>query len=532
MRDTPYLLSIDNGTQSVRALVFDALGNLLFKSFVPVRPYYSVKPGWAEQDPEYFWDAICRACRGLWTEHRVDPGQLAGVAVTTQRTTMVNLDREGNPLRPAIIWLDQRRVESPPSVGPLWGALFRAMGVNQTVRFFLSKAADNWIAVHQPRIWEKTRKYLLLSGYVHYRLTGEYRDSRGCQVGYLPFDYKRQTWARDGDWKWRGLHVRREMLPELVGPGEVLGEVSARAAEETGLRQGTPVIAAATDKACEVLGSGCIAEDQACLGYGTTATVSLTSERYVEPFTFLPPYPAAIPGCYNPEVQNFRGFWLVSWFKEQFGSREQAEASRQGKAPEELLDEMLDRVPPGSAGLTALPYWTPGVKIPGPEAKGAIIGFGDIHTRAHVYRAILEGLVYSLREGKERLEKRSRRKVERLMVAGGGSRSDRVMRITADIFGLPAIRPHVYETSGLGAAINAAVGLDFYSGHRSAIEAMTRVSRQFEPDRASHEFYHQLYSRVYKRIYSRLKPLYQEIQAITGYPGPDGRRMSGEDIRD
>jgi sugar (pentulose or hexulose) kinase len=106
------------------------------------------------------------------------------------------------------------------------------------------------------------------------------------------------------------------------------------------------------------------------------------------------------------------------------------------------------------------------------------------------------------------------------------------MQITADIFGLPAIRPHVYETSGLGAAINAAVGLGFYSGHSSAIEAMTGVSRQFEPDRASHEFYHQLYTRVYKRMYSRLKPLYQQIQAITGYPGPEGRRMSGGETED
>ncbi len=514
MQSKSYLLSIDNGTQSVRALVFDTRGNLLFKSRVVLQPYYSTRPGWAEQDPDYFWRCICRALNDLWQQHGVDPADISGVSVTAQRTTMVNVDELGTPLRPAIVWLDQRRAETVPSVGLLWRSLFLLMGVGRTVRFFQSKAADNWIAENQPQIWEKTHKYLLLSGYLHFKLTGEYRDSSGNQVGYLPFDYKRHAWAGDRDWKWRALQVKRSMLPQLVSPGEILGSISEKAAGETGLRQGTPVIAAATDKACEILGSGCTAEDQACLGYGTTATINLLSRSYVEPTPFLPPYPAAIPGYYSLEIQNFRGFWLVSWFKEQFGYREMEKAAQTGITPEQQLNRMLDQVPPGAAGLTVLPYWTPGVKIPGPEAKGAIIGFCDVHTRAHVYRAILEGLVYSLQAGKERLEKRSRRKVMRLTAAGGGSQSDRVMQLTADIFGLPVSRPHVYETSGLGAAINAAVGLDIYSGFQEATIGMTGVSRRFEPDREAHKLYRRIYTGVYKRMYPRLKPLYKKLAAV------------------
>lgn len=514
MRDKPYILSIDNGTQSVRALIFDDRGNLLFKSRVPLQPYYSVRPGWAEQNPEYFWNAICRALNSLWSEEGVDPADIAGLAVTTQRTTMVNLDERGTPLRPAIIWLDQRRTDSIPSVGPIWRTLFRLLGLGKTVRLFQSKAADNWIAANQPDIWEKTRKYLLLSGYVHFKLTGEYRDSSGNLVAYLPFDYKRFAWAGDRSWKWRAMRVTRSMLPELVAPGELLGVICERAAEETGLLRGTPVIAAATDKACEVLGSGCTAEDHACLGYGTTATINMISRRYVEPFRFLPPYPAAIPGYYSLEIQNFRGFWLVSWFRDQFGHPETESAAQQGVTPEELLNPMLDRVPPGSEGLTVLPYWTPGVKVPGPEAKGAILGFRDVHTRAHVYRAILEGLAYSMKMGKEQLERRSGREVKRLMVAGGGSRSHRVMQLTADVFGLPASRPHVYETAGLGAAVNAAVGLGRYSGFDDAIKGMTGVSETFEPDPAAHETYCRFYSRVYKRMYPGLKPLFREITSI------------------
>ncbi len=514
MRDKPYILSVDNGTQSVRAMIFDDRGNLLFKSRVPLQPYYSVRSGWAEQDPEYFWKAICQALNSLWSEEGVDPADIAGMAVTTQRTTMVNLDERGRPLRPAIIWLDQRRTEAIPSVGPAWRMLFGLLGVGKTVRLFQSKAADNWIAANQPEIWERTYKYLLLSGYVHFKLTGEYRDSSGNLVAYLPFDYKRFAWAGARSWKWRAMRVTRSMLPELVAPGEVLGGVCDRAAEETGLLRGTPVIASATDKACEVLGSGCTAEEQACLGYGTTATINMISRRYVEPSRFLPPYPAAIPGYYSLEVQNFRGFWLVSWFREQLGHPETESAAQQGVAPEELLNRMLDRIPPGADGLTVLPYWTPGVKVPGPEARGAMVGFRDVHTRAHVYRAILEGLAYSMNEGKEQLERRSRRRVTRLMVAGGGSRSDRVMQLTADVFGLPASRPHVYETAGLGAAINAAVGLGRYSGFEDAIKGMTGVSKTFEPDPAAHETYHRIYSRVYKRMYPGLKPLFRKIASI------------------
>jgi sugar (pentulose or hexulose) kinase len=164
------------------------------------------------------------------------------------------------------------------------------------------------------------------------------------------------------------------------------------------------------------------------------------------------------------------------------------------------------------------PYWTPGIRVPGREAKGAIIGFGDVHTRAHVYRAILEGLAYALRDGKERIERRSSVPITELRVSGGGSQSDCAMQLTADIFGLPTARPHVYETSALGAAIDAAVGLGLYPDFSSAMAGMTRVGRVFEPVAAHREIYDRLYRQVYRRMYRQLQPLYKEIAGITGYP--------------
>src|SRR3972149_5748420 len=137
---------------------------------------------------------------------------------------------------------------------------------------------------------------------------------------------------------------------------------------------------------------------------------------------------------YNTEFQIYRGFWLVSWFKKEFGMPEVERAEKEGVDPEVYLDELLDNAPPGSLGLMLQPTWSPGVKIPGPEAKGAIIGFGDAHTRAHLYRAIIEGLCYSLKDGGERIQKRSRIKFKEIRVSGGGSQSARTLQITADIF--------------------------------------------------------------------------------------------------
>jgi len=212
---------------------------------------------------------------------------------------------------------------------------------------------------------------------------------------------------------------------------------------------------------------------------------------------------------------------MVSWFKREFGHLEEIAAGQQGVAVESLFDQLVDSVPPGSMGLMLQPYWMPGVKTPGPEAKGAIIGFGDAHTRAHLYRAILERLAYALREGKERIEKRAGVPVTALRIAGSGSQSDAAMQLSADIFNLPAARPHIYETSGLGAAIDAAVGLKLHADFPTAIGEMTRLGRVFEPNPAAARMYEELYRHVYQRMYQRLQPLYAEISRITGYPKID-----------
>jgi sugar (pentulose or hexulose) kinase len=511
------ILAIDNGTQSVRALVFDLRGNLIAKSRVVIEPYYSTAPGLAEQDPEVFWNAVCQACQLLW-QQGIDKTSIAGVAITTQRSTLINLDQSGKPLRPAIVWLDQRRTMGQKPVGGLWGLAFALSGMSQTVSYLQAEAESNWIRINQPEIWQKTHKYLFLSGYLTYRMVGEYVDSVGCQVGYVPFDYKSLTWAAKSDWKWQAVPMDAAILPKLVPPSGLLGLITAEASAATGIPEGLPLIAAAADKACEVIGAGCLEPDIACLSYGTTATINTTHQKYLEVIPLIPPYPAAVPNAYSLEIQIYRGYWMVSWFKREFGQNEERLANERGIDTEDLFDELVTSAPPGCQGLMLQPYWSPGLKIPGPEAKGAVIGFGDVHTRAHLYRAILEGLAYALREGSERTSNRAHKPIREIRVAGGGSQSKAAMQLTADIFGLPTSRPHVYEASGLGAAIDAAVGLKLHPDFPTAVAEMTHPGTIFDPIPKNHHLYDELYRHVYLKMYRHLRPLYEEIRKITHYP--------------
>jgi sugar (pentulose or hexulose) kinase len=508
------ILVIDNGTQSVRAELFDPRGNLLAKTQIPFEPYYSAAPGLAEQDVDVFWSAVCRACQGLWSQPGVSKDSLAAVTLTTQRGTVINVDRQGKALRPAISWLDQRRVEGLPPVRGLWGLAFRLMGARKTVAYLQAEAEANWIRTQQPEIWQKTHKYLLLSGYLTFQLTGRFVDSVGCQAAYIPFDYKAKAWAKRSDWKWQALPMSPDLLPELVTPSESLGEITAAASEATGIPVGLPVIAAAADKACEVIGSGCLDPHIGAISYGTTATINTTHKRYIEVIPLIPPYPAAVPGYYTLEIQIFRGYWMVSWFKQEFGLAERQLAEESDSIPEELFEELVDDSPPAAHGLVLQPYWAPGLRFPGTEARGAIIGFNDVHTRAHLYRAILEGLAYALRDGAERTSRRSGVPIDELRISGGGSQSNAAMQLTANIFGLPASRPHIYEASGLGAAIDAAVGVGLQPDFSSAIKDMTRLGRTFEPDQSLHTLYNRYYHEVYLKMYRRLRPLYEAIQDI------------------
>lgn len=512
------ILSFDAGTQSIRAVLIDTSGNIVQIVKCLIEPYFSENPGWAEQHTDYYWKTLCDASRELLgrVDHRTREAIVA-VTLTTQRATMINIDADGRPLRPACLWLDQRKADSSGMIPAITKPFLKAMGLWERVDNAVQSCEANWIRQNQPDIWEKTHKYLLLSGFFTYMLTGEFADSVANNVGYLPIDSKTYQWAGRFDFKWWLFPIEKEKLPRLVKPSETLGRITPRAAKETGIPEGLPLIAAGTDKGCEMLGAGCLTPETGCLSFGTTATFNTTTKKYIELMSMIPPFPASVPDTYYTEVMIYRGFWMVSWFRDEFGIMERQIAAKENIVPEKLFDALIEKVPPGCLGLILQPYWSPGINTD-PFAKGSIIGFGDVHNRAYLYRAILEGLVYGLREGAEFTQKRTKIPITRLKVSGGGSQSDMAMRITADVFGIPAERPHTYETSALGAAIDAAVGIGLYPDFPSAVKAMTRVKEVFEPLLENHRLYDRLYREVYLSMYDRLRPLLEKIHEITGYP--------------
>lgn len=510
------VLAIDCGTQSLRALLFSESGHLMESAKIQYEPYQSPNPGWAEQDPEIFWASLIEACRKLKEKNPVLFSGIKGIGITTQRATMINVDENGTPLRHAITWLDQRKADDRiPFKSALYPAL-KLVGLDKVLSRLFKDGKCNWIKQNQPEIWKRTHKYLQVSGFLNHRLTGEFKDSTASQIGHLPFNYKKMAWSGNYEPASILFPVERDKLPEVVAPGSIIGTVSAKAAELTGLEKGTPVIACGSDKGCETLGMGVMDKNMASLSFGTTATVQTTSPTYFEPIPLMPPYPAPIPGHYNPEIEIFRGYWMITWFKNEFAHKEVENAERNGIVPEAALDALLLQAPPGSMGLVVQPYWGPGLNHP--DAKGAMIGFGDVHTKAHVYRAVIEGLAFALLEGVHILEKKGKTRIEKLAVSGGASQSDQICQISADVFNRPLVRGKTTETSGLGAAIVTAWGVGIHPTIQDAMKSMVSYDTIFEPNPHHAAIYKELFTKVYLNIYTSLKPLYRNIRNITGYP--------------
>lgn len=508
------VLTFDCGTQSLRAMVFDQNGNLLFKAQQPYeKTYHSLRPGYAEQKPETYWDALCAVSNAVKAQAKERWADIACVSVTTIRDTYACFDAGGKPLRDFIVWLDQREAKCREPMPVISRAAFALVGMTEAIRVQRKITKSNWIRENEPEIWQKTHKYLGVSGYLNFQLTGSFRDGIASQVGHIPFDYKNKKWKTESDIQFPMFAIELDKLPELVPACGEIGKITAAAAAATGLPEGLPVIASGSDKGCETLGLGGTAKNIAFISFGTASTLQITTDKYVEPMQFIPAYPAVAPGLYNPEVQIYRGYWMISWFMREFAEKEVKQAQKLNCSAEELLNKRLNSVAPGCDGLILQPYWSPMLKTP--EARGSILGFSAQHTRIHIYRAIVEGVNFALLEALESIRKRSGAKIDFLCCGGGGSRSDAICQITADMFGLPVRRIQTYEASGLGAAMACFVACGVHSGFDSAAQKMIHYRDTFTPDKAANKTYREIYSEVYSKIYCNVKPLYKRMYEIT-----------------
>ncbi len=516
MADKNYVIAVDSGTQSVRAMMFDRNGKVVAAAQAPHVPYFSDQPGWAEQDPADYWSKLCLVTKAVMKKARVNPKEIAAVGITTQRTTFIAADREGRALRPAVIWMDQRKVENPPALSTAGRVASHLPVLSGLVKYVRANSKYLWMKCSEPDIYRKTHKFTLVSGWFVKKLTGEFKESVGMVNHLWPIDFKRFAWyTQDVVYEIFGLEPSH--LVDLYDPDAVLGRVTAAASRETGLPEGLPVVVGGGDKQSELLGAGGIDPSIGVISYGTGTCMDVITRKYVSDGKLrFYTWPGAVTGTWNIEMFIIRGFWMVTWFKQEFAHRELLQAKKRRVAPEAILDELIDSIPAGCMGLMLQPQWSP---LPDYKyGKGSIIGFGDVHTRAHIYRAILEGIGFELRRLYEIVNKETGITLKEIRVGGGGSQSDKAVQIAADIFNLPVSRLATAEICSLGAAINGAVGSGMFSSFEDAVSSMVKKGRTFEPDAGSHGIYDDLYRQVYLATYEKLEPLYRKIASITGYP--------------
>lgn len=512
--DNKYILALDLGTQSARASLIDQNGNLVFKEKREYKPVYlPLENGKCEQNPDTYFDYLSSASQALTSKHKDLMPQVIGVVLTTFRDTAVLLDKNYKVLRPSILWLDQRVSHYTPKLPFYKRFLFKLVNMSATLKSQQQKTIAHWVKENEPKIWKQVDKYVNISTYLNYLMTGNLIDTVANIVGHYPINYKKRKWYSKHELKQGIFDIPSSTYPKLINPGEIIGYISKECEEKTGITAGLPLIATGSDKSCESLGNGCIEPTFASISYGTASTITITSKKYVEPSPFMPAYASVQNGYYNSELQIYRGYWMLNWFKDEFCKDESLEASIQNMATLDILNQKMIDIGPGSEGLILQPYWGPSLERP--NSRGAIVGFSEKHTKIHLYRSIIEGIALCLREGKEHIEKKQRKKVEAIVVSGGGSISSAICQITADIFNLPVYKVHTFETSSLGAAMAGFIACGVYHNYQEAKDKMVHYESIYKPNLENAKKYDYLFENAYKKLYPHLKKIYTSLREFT-----------------
>lgn len=437
-----FLLAIDNGSQSTKVNIVDSHGVVHASAQRPLRPYDTSTPGHVVHPDDDLWDSIKATCIDAMQRFPGDPSQIVAVGLCTIRFCRALLDVDGLLVEPVLSWMDVR--------------------------------------VGQPHDPTDTRvaHVTTSSGYITGRLTGKFVDTRANYQGLWPIDQRTGNWSSDPA-AYQATGMPRRLLLDLVSPGDLLGTITPEAAAATGIPHGVPVYATANDKAVEALGCGLSDEGTVLLSLGTyIAAMTVGSCAVTGAADYWVNF-AATPGTYLYESRGIRrGMWTVSWFRDLVTDAVGPKTQRQH--PHELLDREAADAPPGSGGLMTLMDWLAPTEAP--YRRGAFLGFDGSQGRGHIYRSILEGIALTMAEHITTMEHALGRRFETAIISGGGSRSDLMMQILADVLDRPAQRAGMSDAAGLGAAICAAVGSDVHPNWDTATTQMVTPGTTFTPD--------------------------------------------------
>jgi xylulokinase len=422
----------------------------------------------------------------------------------------VAVDREGRPLRPAILWLDERSRLQVEYLVKNFGRerLHQLTGKPPAMTPSLPKIV--WLIQNEPEVIPRTYKFLDAHAFLIYQLTGQYKTSLACADPMGLVDMRAGTWAAD---LIQELGLRLDQFPELVPPGAVIGHVTQKAAAESGLPEGLPIIAGAGDGQCAGLGANAIGGGRAYLNLGTAVVSGAFSAEYFADPAFRTLY-APIPGNYFLETVLRGGVFTVGWYVEKFAS--DLRGNPLGVIPEEMLEIAAAKVPPGSLGLMLVPYWN-NVMSPywDPAATGIMIGWTGAHGREHFYRSIMEGIAFEQRLAGDGVMAAMGQPFSEYVAMGGGSRSKLWCQIVADVTGVPVLRSTTSEATCLGAGMLAAAAAGWYPSILEAARGMSGTGDRFTPRPDMQAFYDKLYREVYQKIFPTIQPLVDHLTELT-----------------
>jgi len=508
-----YILTIDCGTQYLKTSLVDKSGSIVYTSTIKNNILKNHEQSYSEQYASTYWNNFLNACEFLKTQSGDEWNNIIGITFTGFRDSLFFIDKNGDETRPGIIWMDERLDEEYQIERTIDKLMFSVVGMKKSVMFAGKRSPANWVRHHQKKVWEKTDKCVQISGYFNLRLTGKNVDSIAAQAGKIPFNYKLQSWEPNNkNWRYFLFGLKTDKLTTIIPAAEILGNVSKVCSLETGLREGLPVIAAGGDKSCETAGCGILSPGSASVSMGSAVSIEIFSKKYFEPLPNMPSYPSLIPKKYNPEIQIFRGLWIIKQFVHAMCKEEVIKSKIEGISPEEYMNKISEEIEPGSGGLILQPYW--GNPLNELYARGSIIGFKDYHTKYHIYKAILEGINYDVKSGIEILEKKSKSKIKEIYVSGGGAKSDIVCQLAADIYGIPVILTNNNENGTIGAAMAGFVGIKIYRDLYEAKEKMVSKVKKFTPNHEKNKKYEYIYNNIYVKIYKKLKPFYKKMYSI------------------
>jgi xylulokinase len=489
------LLGIDVSTTGAKALLIDEQGAVI-ASATTALSVQTPRPLWSEQDPHEWWSGVTKSIRKALADAGAAATDVAAVGLTGQMHGLVLLDAKDEVLRPAMLWNDQRTSRECDEIRERVGreTLIRTTGNDALTGFTAPKIL--WVRNHEPEIYARAKQVLLPKDYVRLRLTGIAAMDKADGSGTMLFDLARRTWSQDVLAK---LEIPAEWLPPTYEGPEITGTVSAAAAAETGLAAGTPVVAGGGDQAAGAVGAGAVSPGVVSLTLGTSGVVfASTAQPFIEPEGRLHAFCHAVPGTWHLMGVTLAAAGSLQWYRDTLAAGESFEA---------LVNEAAT-APAGSEGLIFLPYLS-GERTPYPDplARGAFVGLTVRHRRAHLTRAVLEGVAYSMKDCFALLGAAGLASVSQVRVSGGGAKSELWRSIMASVLGVELVTVNSTEGGAFGAALLAGVGVKSWPDVPSACAATISVRSGSAPDPGAQRVYAETYPH-YRALYPALKPTF------------------------